>query len=159
MECEFKKLGELIADIDIALVTTVESDGTLHTRPLATLAFEPDGDLWFFISLDSAKLDEPDQDTHVSVAYSHPGKHTYVAVAGTAQVLKSRAKAKQLWMPVARAWFPEGVDDSHLALLRVRVERAEYWTSPGTAAYLLGAAKASFIGRRTSIGENRKLLL
>ena len=27
----------------------------------------------------------------------------------------------------AEAWFPEGVDDPHLALLRVDVEQAQYW--------------------------------
>jgi general stress protein 26 len=38
-----------------------------------------------------------------------------------------RARAEELWNPFAEAWFPDGVDDPHLALLRVDVERAQYW--------------------------------
>lgn len=33
MQAEFEKLGELIKDIRVAMVTTVQADGTLHTRP------------------------------------------------------------------------------------------------------------------------------
>jgi hypothetical protein len=40
------------------------------------------------------------------------------------------AKAKELWDPNYQTWFPAGPTDPHLALIRVRVERAEYWDAP-----------------------------
>lgn len=43
-----KKLGELITDIKFAMLTTVEQDGSLRSRPMATQQVEFDGDLWFF---------------------------------------------------------------------------------------------------------------
>lgn len=159
MTSEHEKLGELIEGAEIALVTTVEQDGTLHTRPLATLEYADDGYLWFFTSLDSAKVDELAQDMRVSVAYANNDDHAYVAVAGTGEVLQDRAKAEELWTPMAKAWFPDGLDDPKLALLRVQVERAEYWTSPGKAAYVFGVAKAAMTGKSTHIGENRKLTM
>lgn len=156
---EYEKLAELIADIRVAMVTTVEADGTLHTRPLATLEYQPGGDLWFFTKVASAKVDEVAQDTRVSLAYADTAKNTYVAVAGTAAVVRDRAKAEELWTPFARAWFPEGLDDPDLVLLRIRAERAEYWTSPGKSMYLFGVAKAALTGRPTKMGEDRKLQL
>ena len=60
---------------------------------------------------------------------------------------------------MAKAWFPQGLDDPQLALLRVNIERAEYWDSPGRAAYLLGIAKATLTGKPTNMGENRKMML
>lgn len=33
---DVKKLGELIEDIQFAMFTTVDTDGTLHSRPMAT---------------------------------------------------------------------------------------------------------------------------
>ena len=42
-----KKIGELIADIRFAMLTTVAADGTLDSRPMATQKTEFDGVLWF----------------------------------------------------------------------------------------------------------------
>jgi len=155
----FEKLGELIKDMRIAMLTTVEPDGTLHTRPLATLRYANDGELWFFTSLDSAKVHEVEEDRRASVTYSDMEQNIYVAVSGTADIVRDRKKAEELWSPMAKAWFPKGPDDPQLALLRVRIERAEYWDSPGRAAYLIGVAKTALTGRRADIGEHRKMTL
>jgi general stress protein 26 len=159
MQAEFEKLGELIKDIRVAMVTTVEPDGTLHTRPLASLAYENDGQLWFYTAIDSAKVDEVMHDVRTSVAFADTGKDAYVAVSGTADIVNDRGRIHELWTPFAKPWFPDGPDDPKLALLRVHVERAEYWTSPGKAAYLLGVAKAAVTGKRTPMGDNRKLTM
>ena len=45
MNSNFEKLGELIKDMRIAMLTTVEPDSTLHTRPLTTLKYANDGEL------------------------------------------------------------------------------------------------------------------
>ncbi len=156
---EFNKLGELIKDIRVAMLTTVEADGTLHARPLAALNYSSDENLWFFVQIDSAKVSEVDHDARVSVTFSNPSTNSYVAIVGTAQILRDPAKAKELWTPFARAWFPAGLDDPELALLKVRMERAEYWTSPGKALYLFGVAKAALTGRRPNIGEDHKLTM
>ncbi len=156
---EFKKLGELIKDIKVAMLTTVESDGTLHARPLAALHYSCDETLWFFVQIDSAKVSEIDHDTRASVTFSNPSTNSYVAIAGTAEILRDAAKAKELWTPFARAWFPAGLDDPELALLKVRMERAEYWTSAGKAMYLFGVAKAALTGRRPNVGEDHKLTM
>jgi general stress protein 26 len=159
MDSDVEKLGELIKDVRIAMLTSVRRDGTLHTRPLATLKYENDGELWFFTSVDSAKVDEIEDDLRVSVAYADTDQNVYVAVSGTAEVVRDRRKAEQLWTPMAKAWFPQGLDDPQLALVRVNIERAEYWDSPGRAAYLLGIAKATLTGKPTKMGDNRKMTL
>jgi|ADGO01.1.fsa_nt_gi general stress protein 26 len=159
MKSDHEKLGELIKDIRIAMLTTVEPDGTLHTRPLATLRYANDGELWFFTALDSAKVHEIEEDRRASVTYSDTEDNVYVAVSGTADIVQDRRKAEELWTPMAKAWFPKGLDDPELALLRVRIERGEYWDSPGRAAYLFGVAKASMTGQPTNMGENRKLTM
>jgi general stress protein 26 len=159
MQAEFEKLGELIKGIRVAMVTTVQTDGTLHTRPLASLAYENDGQLWFYTAMDSAKVDEVMHDVRTSVAFVNTGKDTYVAASGTADIVNDRDRIHELWTPFAKPWFPNGPDDPNLALLRVHVERAEYWTSPGKAAYLFGVAKAAVTGKRTQLGDNRKLTM
>src|SRR4051812_31586156 len=147
MTSDHEKLGELIEGAQIALVTTVEPDGTLHTRPLATLQYADDGYLWFFTSVDSAKADELAQDMRVSVAYANNADHAYVAVAGSGEIIHDRKKAEELWTPMVKAWFPDGLEDPKLSLLRIQIDRAEYWTSPGKAAYVFGIAKAAMTGK------------
>jgi hypothetical protein len=39
-------------------------------------------------------------------------------------------KVEDLWDPSYQRWFPGGPSDPGLALIRVRVERAEYWDAP-----------------------------
>ena len=43
--------------------------------------------------------------------------------------MRDRAKIEELWQPHLKAWFPDGVDTPDIALLKVSVEKAEYWDS------------------------------
>jgi len=65
-----KKLAELIKDIDIAMLTTVDEDGTLRSRPMSTQEVEFDGDLWFLTSDDTAKVGEISRENRVNVSYA-----------------------------------------------------------------------------------------
>lgn len=151
------RLKALIESMRIGLLTTVDLDGTLHTRPVETLRCDVDGTLWFFTDHRSPKANEVSHDMRVSVGYSEPAKGTYVAVAGHARILRDRALAAQLWTPAQRAWYPRGPDDEHLSILRVTLQRAEYWESRGKASYLLAAAAASITGEPATVGQDRKL--
>jgi general stress protein 26 len=137
------KLNELIKDIEVAMLTTYEQDGSLHSRPMATQKIEFDGVLWFFTRASSHKVQEVERDHHVNVAYSAADKQRFVSVSGMARLVKDRQKMEELWNPAYKAWFPDGLDDSDLALLKVTVEHAEYWDSPSSfVAHALGFAKA-----------------
>jgi general stress protein 26 len=152
------KLGELIRDIRIALLTTVDAEGRFHTRPVQTLDFEKNEVLWFFTDRESRKADELRHDVRVSLGYADPSKHAYVAVSGTATLLQDADKARKLWTVEQRAYYPDGPEDARLTLLRVRVERAEYWIAPGPVSYWLAAGRAALTGEPIEvIGENRRI--
>ena len=155
---DFTKLGELIRDIRIALLTSVDAEGRFHTRPVETLEFEGNAVLWFFTDRASPKADELRHDIRVSLGYADPSKHAYVAVSGTAVLIQDAHKARELWTVEQRAYYPDGPQDPRLALLRVHIERAEYWIAPGRLSYLLAAGRAALTGVPVSvIGENKKL--
>lgn len=157
---DIKKLSDLIEGINIAMLTTVDEDGTLRSRPMGTQQIEFDGDLWFFTGADSAKVEEVRQEQQVNVAYAEPKQQRYVSVSGIAQVVRDRQKMKELWNPIFKAWFPEGLDDPNLALLKVHVEKAEYWESAnGVVVQLVGFAKALLTGQQYQGGENEKINL
>jgi general stress protein 26 len=155
---DFRYVARLIRDIGIALLTTVDRDGRFHTRPLQTLAVDADHTLWFFTDWGSAKVDELRRDVRVSLGYAGASKKTYLAISGIGTLLEDPRRARELWAPEQRAYYPKGPDDERLAVLRVAVERAEYWIAPGRASYLLAALKATVTGTPAGIiGEHGTL--
>ncbi len=153
-----QKLGAMIKDIRIVMLTTAMPDGTLRARPMATQEAPFDGDLWFFTGADSSKVHEIEDDQHVSLAYVSTHDNLYLSISGRATVLRDRAKAEQLWTPAMKAWFPGGLDDPDLTLLKVSVEQAEYWDTPSsTMVHIAGFIKAVATGQRYQPGENEKI--
>ena len=144
---QIRKVADLIGEVTFAMLTTVEPDGTLRSRPMAVQQSEFDGDLWFFTRDDSAKVEEVRREQRVNVAFAKPSDQTYVSISGRATVVDDRQKAEELWSPAYKAWFPDGLDDPHLTLLKVEVDQAEYWDSPSSViVYAIGLAKAVLQG-------------
>jgi general stress protein 26 len=154
----FETLQEKIKDIRYAMLTTVDENGELRSRPFTTLQTEDDGELWFFMNGSTPTADEMQDEPQVNLSYANPEKSTYVSVSGTAALVRDRAKMKEIWNPVLKAWFPEGLDDPDLTLLRVRVSKAEYWDAPSNKmVQLAGMVKAIVTGTEFDQGENEKL--
>jgi general stress protein 26 len=155
---DLAKLGEIIRDIRVALLTTVDRDGHFHTRPVQTLEVEAERTLWFFTDWSSPKVEELHHDVRVSLGYADPEKKVYAAVAGSGRLIRDTEKARELWGVEQRAYYPKGPEDERLALLRVVIERAEYWIAPGRVSYLVAAVTAALTGTPAGIiGENRKI--
>lgn len=156
-----EKLGKLIAKVKFAMLTTADEDGTLRARPMATQnADDFDGTLWFFTHDNTAKVDEVQREHQVNVAYADPGNQLWLSVSGRANLVRDKARAEELWTPAMKAWFPKGLEDPKLALLKVDVEKAEYWDTPSsTFVHLVGFVKAVTTGKPYHPGENEKITL
>ncbi len=127
---------------DFCMLTTMDS-GYLRSRPMSTQEFGFDGDLWFFTSDNTHKVEEIAKDNRVNVAYAKPDDNTYVSVSGRGEVSEDREKIEEYWSPILKVWFPEGLDDPRLCLLKVSVEQAEYWDAPSSKiVQLVGFVKA-----------------
>ena len=145
---DVERLGKLISGIRIAMLTTLNDDGTLHSRPMATQETEFDGELWFFTAEHSEKCRNIRARPTVNVAYSNPQDNRYLAISGRGEIIKDPAKAKALWNPLLKAWFPKGLEDPELTLLKIKVEQAEYWDTPSsTAVQVYGFLKAVVTGK------------
>ena len=155
---DVEKLKKLIKDIKIGMLTTTEQGGWLHSRPMATIECEFNGELWFFTRASAPKVDEVEREHHVNISYASEKDHRFASVSGMAQLVRDKAKCAQLWNPLFKAWFPKGLDDPELALLKVTLEKAEYWdTPPGAVVKVVGFAKALLTGKPYEPGENKKV--
>jgi len=158
---DFDKLKEMLKDIDFCMLTTLDGAGDLHSRPMSLNSdIDDQGNLWFFTSSTSLKAHEIAQRPKVNASFANTDSHQYVSVSGIAELVKDRARIKQLWKPILKAWFPDGPDQADLALLKVNIEKAEYWDSPSsTIAQVFSFVSAIVTGKQVELGENKKLTL
>ncbi len=151
---------EKIEEINTAMLSTVEPDGTIRSRPMRHLKVDESGAIYFFTGYNSGKTDEIKNDSHVNLSYAKPGDQLYVSVSGTAQVYRDQQQIDDLWNPFMKSWFPEGKEDPNIGILKVTVDQAEYWDSPSSAVvHLYGVVKAAITGEPARPGENKKINL
>jgi len=156
-----EKLREMIKDIDFCMLTTIDEQGDPHSRPMSSNGdIDPNGDIWFFTGSSSHKVSEIENSPKVNVSFADPKNHRYVSVTGSAQLTRDAKKIEELWRPEFKMWFPKGKDDPEIALMRIRLEKAEYWDSPSsTIAYVLSFVSSVVTGKEPEFGENRKVEL
>jgi general stress protein 26 len=155
------KLRDMIKEIDFCMLTTIDENGDLHSRPMSSNGqIDPNGDLWFFTGVSSHKVNEVAGSPKVNVSFADPEHQKYVSTSGTAELIRDRKKIEELWKPEFKMWFPEGKDDPEIALLRVNVTKAEYWDSPSsTVGYVLSFVSSMITGKQPDFGENKKVEL
>jgi general stress protein 26 len=158
-QADSDKLAELIKDAGVAMVTTVAGDGALRSRPMASTKHGFDGALWFFSADDSGKAGEIAVHEQVNVSFAEPKHERYVSLSGRARLLRDAAKAKEMWNPLLKGWFPGGLEDPRLALLRVEIEHAEYWDAKSSRMLVfLSLARAAVTGHPPDhLGEHKKV--
>lgn len=155
------KLYAIINDIRFALLTTVEIDGSLHTRPMANQEADEAGQLWFFAERGAAVHRNTESNPQVSLGYADVHKNTYAAISGTGAIVTDRATIHEKWSEPMKAWFPGGPDDPSIVLLRVTPVRGEFWDSPHSKiVQVAGFIKAKLTGQKADdLVENKKLSL
>lgn len=122
------KVHELISGMDIAMLTTVDSDsaeGRLTSRPLSTQLAEEDGDVLFLVRRSSAVAADVRADPRVNVAYS--SMKAWVSLAGTATLVEDRALVERLWSKGADMFMEGGPENPDNVVLKVSGDTAHYW--------------------------------
>ena len=155
-----KKFKKLVEDINICMFITMAKEPHEHTRPMATIEVEDDGTLWFFTDVRSIKVEEVVVDRTVHLAYAHPGKESYLDVWGRAEVITDRQQVIDKWSPIVKAWFPDGVNDPNLGLLKVKPLQCYYWDAEtGKMVQFLKMAASVVAGKRLADGAEGKLVI
>ena len=158
---DHEALWELIKDIKFAMLTHRHSDGSLQGHPLTTQnkSIDEGATLYFFVSAKSELSGRLREDGNVNVSYANPESDSYVSIAGTAQFSSDLATKERLWSPMAKAWFPGGVNDPDPALLEIKISHAEYWdVKDSQVTQLFKMAKAALSGERANLEVEHKEL-
>lgn len=153
-----EKFKKLVHDINVCMFITDNEEEHNHTRPMATIEIEDNGTLWFFTDVRSVKVEEVSMEHTVHLVYAHPGKESYVDVWGTAVVVTDKKTIKDKWSPIVKAWFPNGVDDPNVSLLKITPQDVYYWDAEnGKMVAFMKMAASAVTGKKVSEGVEGKL--
>jgi general stress protein 26 len=126
------RLGEIISSVQVGMLTTVQTNGELRSRPLLCADFDFDS-LWFVVKGSMPLMAESMGNRVVNVAFSCPEKNLYASVTGLAQVVEDEKMVQKLWRPEMNSWFSSGLNEPDLALLRVDIHHSEAWDGESPA--------------------------
>jgi general stress protein 26 len=150
-----QKIAELVKGIRICMMSTIDGNSQIHSRPMATQDEPFNGILWFLTRSTSEKIADIQQRQKVTLDYADPGNSKYITLRGIASSSHDRARIKQMWNPMYKAWFPDGEDDPEIAVLRVDVAEGEYWEA-NSSKIIMGIkyVAAAVTGGAVSVGES-----
>lgn len=155
-----RQIAKLIKKAKIAMLTTTTPKGWLRSRPMGTQRESFDGNLWFFTHASEPKVQEIKRHPQVNVSFANPDDNEFVSMAGRATIVHDPVKMKALWQKPLKTWFPKGLEDPDLALLKVEVEHAEYWDqNAGLVEVAVGFVKATITGAESTAGYGTKVEL
>jgi general stress protein 26 len=154
-----EKLVEMVKDIrSCILITNPIKAGNLSGRPMGVNTVDEDGTMWFFTKKSSNKVDEIEDDSEVSISIIDDGNSKYLMINGHAKLVDNKAKMEELWNPFVKAWFPDGLEDPDITLIKVTPEEAHYWDSSSSMMVnMFRMVKAIVTGKESEGGEYGKI--
>lgn len=153
-----KYLQDKVKEVKTAMLTTYSPEKGFNSRPMGTADIDDEGNIWFFTNEYSPKASEISVENTVSLTYSDITNHTYLSIVAEASIVADKAKMKELWNPFIKAFFPEGLDDPKLTLLKVQPTDAEYWDSSSSSMVVLfNLLKAVVSGKQYDEGKHGKI--
>ena len=143
------RVRALIQRAGVAMLITIDEQGTQVGRPMLPLLLgNDDPHIYFLTHQSSRKIAQ--LAARPQVALTFMCADCYVVVAGSAYASRDAALIRRLWSPTYRAWFPGGADDREATALRVDVERVDYWEPPRSRLTRVMQAVKALVTRRAA---------
>ncbi len=156
-----EKLIEMVKGVSICMLITNEHNAeNLSGRPMSISKIDDDGTIWFFTKASSPKVDEIEESKKVSIAITNESSNNYLMIHGSATLVNDKTKMKELWSFILKAWFPLGLEDPDLTLIKVTPSEVNYWdTTSSKMVVLFNLLKAIATGKEYEEGEHGKINL
>lgn len=156
---QIEKIKELVSRSRVCMMGTLE-DGFIRFRPMSHVDIDDEGNIWFFTSKDSWKAEDIQRNPTVQLIYLKENDSIYLSMEGMAQMVFDQQRMKELFNPFVKAWFPKGMKDPSLALLKVHPIGIEYWANDDSKILTyIKMLSSAVTGSQPSVGEYDRLTL
>ena len=107
--------------------TAIRPNQPVSTRPMSVQQVDDNGRLWFLSANDSRKNQELVTDPNVQLLFQGSAHSDFMTLYGDARVSTDKNKIKELWSPLLKTWFTEGIDDPRITVIEVMPTEGYYW--------------------------------
>ena len=143
-----EKIKELANKNTCFFCTGIETGKEVTVRPMAVQKVDGEGNLWFLSAKDSHKNQDISRDPKVQLLFQGSSHSDFLTIYGKATISTDKAIIKELWEPLAKAWFTEGVDDPRITVIKVSADSGYYWDNKhGNAISLIKIAAGAIMGK------------
>ena len=137
-------LAKAMKDIDFVMLNTHTTGGQIGARPMSNnRQVDYDGDSYYFTWEDCRMVDDIKRDPKVGLSLQGapspdgaPG--IFIAVEGTAEIVKDKAAFEEHWTKDLDHWFEDGIETEGLVMLHVHATRAAYWDGEDEGDFAIG---------------------
>jgi len=143
---ERHRVRELLQRAGVAMLVTLDNSGAHDGRPMLPLWLPEEPNIYFLTHKDSRKVVQIGERPQVVLTVNSAG--CYFVVLGCATASQDAALIRRLWHPSYRAWFPDGKDDREATVLRVVIQKVNYWEPPRSHFVRVFQAVKAIITRR-----------
>ena len=126
------EIAKEMAGIDIAVLSTHTEGGEIANRPMSNngdVAY--DGTSYYFSYEQARAVSDIQRNPKVALGFSSGAglfsQGIYVAVEGTAELIRDKAAFRRHWTSDLDKWFDNGVETPGIVLIKVKASRATYW--------------------------------
>lgn len=156
-----EKFIEMVKDARTCmLITNEKNTENISGRPMGINKIDDDGTMWFFTKASSYKVDEIEESKKVAIAITNDSSNNYLMIHGEATLVNDKSKMETLWSSIMKAWFPLGLDDPDMTLIKVVPTEVNYWDSSSSKMVVLfNMLKAIVTGNEYAEGEHGKINL
>jgi len=144
-----EKIKQAVKDSSVCFFCTDIKEGqSFATRPMSVQQVDHEGNCWFMSADDSHKNAEIEQDSHVQLLFKGSDYSDFLSLYGRATISKDKAKIKELWQPIIKAWFTEGENDPRITVIKVAPQQGYYWDNKhGNLVALVKTAVGAVVGK------------
>ncbi len=145
--------GKKIADLakknnTCFFCTSIETGKPIAVRPMAIQKVDESGTFWFLSANDSHKNQEVKDHSEVQLLFQGSAHSDFLSIYGKATISTDKALIKDLWEPILKTWFTEGVDDPRITVIKVETVSGYYWDNKhGDAVAFVKMGLGALLGK------------
>ncbi|MBK6730884.1 MAG: pyridoxamine 5'-phosphate oxidase family protein [Bacteroidetes bacterium] len=143
-----EKIKELADNNTCFFCTGITTGKSVTVRPMAVQKVDDNGNLWFLSANDSHKNLDINIDPKVQLLFQGSSYSDFLSIYGKATISTDKNLIKELWNPLIKTWFTEGIDDPRITVIKVTAEDGYYWDNKhGNAIAMLKIAAGAIMGK------------
>lgn len=129
-----KIIAETIEEAGVCMITTVDHNGGLASRPMIVQELDEEGNLWFFAQSNSNLMNEIRRIPVVNITFT-AGKEKFISALAIGYEAFDKKKMQELWDPSQKKLFHQAPAQEELTFLKLDLQEVEYWGAPHSPVF------------------------